>query len=942
MKFKNSLYLPWDVLSKLPSQGDFFSYPLRLKCISILLLFAASFSAIGQTHDLKKIIRIHQSSPDIQEKLDSFFLIHRDKMPADSLADCFHEIGYRLYFKKWTKTRQEEDLNQAISFTTKSIDLKKEQRDVDTLSLQKSLSNIGTYQRYGDYILDAITTYNHLIELDVRNRKTYNSYLYLSSNYAQIGDYYRSVDVLKRGIPIIKSDQSASDILSRAYYNLADRYSSLDYVKHSEEISKYLELSSTSAAKSKMRPQEQYDLINKANHLNGNRLLKNSKFKEAVNHLNKTLNRFDQGDSTHLAIAHNSLGLAHLKLGELDSSFYHLKKSTLLLPSYSAPLENLGDYYIQKKEFEKGLKSYHQAIIINLSTNNDISYLDLPTLEQLKLVQNKDHVLSHLIQKANAWSSFYQFKSDPAYLEHGLATFQLADQLIDEIRFQSFEEQSKLFWQDKGNSLYIRAVSLCHKLDKPKMAYYFMEKNKALLLLGDATSKNAKNQSKLPLDLIANEFGLKRRIHLLQNSYAYHSTNSDAVRQKIILSKNRLKNFQDSIYAKYPEYARAARRINILTYEKFKEEHVSNNNVIAHYISGDTLGFGLIHIQGKSMLFEIEDFSRFVKMLNNHLVQLRSPLKDHNEFSIFLNRSSQIFESLFPGDMMPLLENKRLTIIPDNNIQQLPFETLISDLGSKTYLLENSDIGYQYSISYHTMNEAIKRDPGKGFLGIAPITFDELGLPSLSHSNEEIIEINKIYGGKVFTKEIANKQSFLSNLANYKIIHLSTHASSGDDNAPWIAFHDQKLYLDELYGTNNQSEMVVLSACNTSIGEYKKGEGAMSLARGFFYSGANSVLATLWATNDKSSKNIMIDFYNQLDSGKNKSTALREAKLNYLKSNHGSALSPYYWASSVIIGNNNTVSVKNGWTINMGIAILILIAILSIFFWMKRKKKLEE
>ena len=106
---------------------------------------------------------------------------------------------------------------------------------------------------------------------------------------------------------------------------------------------------------------------------------------------------------------------------------------------------------------------------------------------------------------------------------------------------------------------------------------------------------------------------------------------------------------------------------------------------------------------------------------------------------------------------------------------------------------------------------------------------------------------------------------------NYKIIHLSTHANANDSISPWIAFKNEKLYLNELYTTKNQAELVVLNACNSSIGQLNNGEGVFSLARGFFYSGANSVISSLWNVNDKSNAEITLSFYQHLKKGKSKS-----------------------------------------------------------------------
>ena len=87
----------------------------------------------------------------------------------------------------------------------------------------------------------------------------------------------------------------------------------------------------------------------------------------------------------------------------------------------------------------------------------------------------------------------------------------------------------------------------------------------------------------------------------------------------------------------------------------------------------------------------------------------------------------------------------------------------------------------------------------------------------------------------------------------------------------------------------------------------------MSLARGFFYSGAQSVVATLWNIDDQSTTEIMTQFYKNLREGSSKSRALHLAKLSYLENHSLSEISPHYWASFVLLGENDTISSKRSY-----------------------------
>ena len=86
----------------------------------------------------------------------------------------------------------------------------------------------------------------------------------------------------------------------------------------------------------------------------------------------------------------------------------------------------------------------------------------------------------------------------------------------------------------------------------------------------------------------------------------------------------------------------------------------------------------------------------------------------------------------------------------------------------------------------------------------------------------------------------------------------------------------------------------------------------MSLARGFFYSGANSVVSSLWPITDKGGRDIMQEFYRNLSKGDTKSAALRKAKLDYLQNTEVPELKhPYYWAGFVVLGDNAPLSGGN-------------------------------
>ena len=251
---------------------------------------------------------------------------------------------------------------------------------------------------------------------------------------------------------------------------------------------------------------------------------------------------------------------------------------------------------------------------------------------------------------------------------------------------------------------------------------------------------------------------------------------------------------------------------------------------------------------------------------------------------------------------------QQLLIIPDDFLSYIPFDVLLhrSPEGmNKVLELDAAYLVQKYSVNYHysanlllnkrQLPAQLKRQV---FAGFAPI-FDSPKLAdntndracatsqlySLSCNDTEVETIQRLLKGDAFLHNTSSKSTFLDKISNYQIIHLATHACV-DDVDPMLSkiyFTDDHLSSYDLYNLELNADLAVLSACNTGSGKLVKGEGVLSLARGFIHAGCPSVLMSLWSVDDCATSDIMHDFYLQLIEGKNKAEALRLAKVKYLK-----------------------------------------------------------
>jgi CHAT domain-containing protein len=128
----------------------------------------------------------------------------------------------------------------------------------------------------------------------------------------------------------------------------------------------------------------------------------------------------------------------------------------------------------------------------------------------------------------------------------------------------------------------------------------------------------------------------------------------------------------------------------------------------------------------------------------------------------------------------------------------------------------------------------------------------------------------------------------------------------------------------------------VLSSCNTGSGFLFSGEGILSLARGFIYSGSQSVVMSMWEIEDRSGTEIVKKFYENLKKGYRKSASLRKARIDFLKNSDQLRSHPYFWSALIVYGNNAPLYYTR--YIVTGLVLLGALIIISIILYFRNRK----
>jgi CHAT domain-containing protein len=288
--------------------------------------------------------------------------------------------------------------------------------------------------------------------------------------------------------------------------------------------------------------------------------------------------------------------------------------------------------------------------------------------------------------------------------------------------------------------------------------------------------------------------------------------------------------------------------------------------------------------------------------------------------------------ALYKTLIAPALEHipgniKNLLIVPDGSLAYLPFDMLRKDNGK-----DSPDLGETYRISLSpsvsvSVQASQRRDPdGEPFLGFGGALYNgyygsfEDGKPMfwepLNSSALEVTTIQnrfaqnpRIFTGREASEARIKAMSADGSLAAYPIIHFACHgyfnprepAMSGIllseiSGQMGESGEDGNLSIEEVMLLGLNARMVLLSACDTALGEIKRGDGMVGFTRSFMTAGARNVGVSLWKIDDHATASFMTRLYRYV---KDAGMSFREAYYQTRKAFREDRMyaHPYYWAA---------------------------------------------
>ena len=767
------------------------------------------------------------------------------------------------------------------------------------------------------------TQYPHVNEVE----RLYNTLGVIA--YAT-GNYNLSISYYEKAISIIADYKSYDKTLLITYKNnLASAYRKLK--RYEEALKAYQQLLSYHTEEDKLR------------HNIGAVYLAMGNGKMAIAYLKKV----SYNDQRKL----NDLGRAYYLDRDYTNAIFYLLESVKLNhgrknSDFGITEKYLGDVALQQNQVRKAL-TYYQYAIQNLSLdfNSDNIYVNP---DSFNTVFNTGELMDALLAKADAFKLLYKSSKNINDLMQSLQTFRAFYKLADQIEQFYQNDEARLLISDRKYAVHQAPIAICLTLFKLtnsrkyiEQAFYLDEENKANTLSLYLQEARLKAKSSVPKQLINLETTLKEQVTNLTLKAAAETDNIklNGLKKRINDYALELANVQQKINS-----AESFKKHNLssanLSVKAFMETVPSQAAVLSYHV-GDSGVLCFIITHNKFDFFYRNTGPQFSETLKQ--LYRQSQLREGNT-NKQVNAMGQTLYSQLVAPAEPMINGKDdLMIIPDDELNYLPFELLVNKNGDK--LLTSYSITYNYSCTILQNNAVNYVDAHTSQLGMAP--FDNQLPPSNTSTNEWVqlpaskTEMQSLKG-EVLLGNAATKQKFLLTASNFNIIHLATHAYANDHNPnqSFIAFYpthpgsalDYKLYQPEIYNLKlDRTRLIVLSACESGVGELIKGEGLMSLSRAFSYAGCNNIITSMWKADDVSTAYISGRFHHYLQKGFDIATALKKAKIDYLDDDNisPSKKTPGYWAHLRLIGEFNQQTSFPFWLIYLAFAMLLLFILIK-------------
>jgi len=454
----------------------------------------------------------------------------------------------------------------------------------------------------------------------------------------------------------------------------------------------------------------------------------------------------------------------------------------------------------------------------------------------------------------------------------------------ERVRHHLLNESNKIAFSSSRTKLYSTIIHDLMLLKEFEVAFDYVEQAKARALIDLLASKEKTSGA----SALAQANNMAQQLDVLKNNVIEIAANSPKHTRNIQALESKL----EKVLNETPEVASLI-SVQTSTLSEIQSMLGVGEALVEYFYFNNDLYIYLIKpaymtsykVSAKGLKQEVKKFRAAIELEGNE----------------WIKPSESLYLRLIAPLRAAINDVENLIIVPHGVMHYIPFNALQAPDGNP--LIKHFTLRTLPSASVLAYSK-IGEVESKGLLafGNPDLKNKDYDLPG---ALQEVKSIGELWGNsKIITRKNAT-ETLLKNISSaYRFIHLATHGefmTKTPMNSRMLlasdSANDGNLTVSEIYELQLNAELVVLSACQTSLGDVTDGDDVIGLTRGFLYAGARSVIGSLWAVPDDSTQFLMVQLYKnyKLMNGRE---ALQKAQIaTREKYKH-----PYYWAAFQMTG----------------------------------------
>ncbi len=632
----------------------------------------------------------------------------------------------------------------------------------------------------------------------------------------------------------------------------------------------------------------------------------------------------------------------------------------------SLTYQMVATWFKRNNENDSALYYYQKSMM-----EPSAEFLKTPTID-LEFGANSK-LAYNLAGKAEVLKKIGKTNKSSEFIASAISHYKLYSEVYNRLLWSRESEAEKLDFVNSSKEFYDQAVEasyLLYEISGTGLAdiWFFIERSKSAVLMHQAQEARAEIEKSADLKLISEKRKLQGELKQLSELSRQPRSNLDSIRNELF----NLNIAIDSVEM-LMGVMRDPKDINkdIITYQDvLKSDFIGNGGCLLQTYTADSMVY--IFTATKSGVSISRLSHGDYDLIRSYVKNLKKVLSDGlvsvgrlKQFKEFIKSSAGLYETL----LKKICEEKvsRVVVIPDGFLAGIPFEVLISTPPSDTekvnyrdllYIIKKKEIAYGYSASWYFSSSRFREYSDESSGKMLAFAYSKANdqtpksqFEALPGSELEIKAIKAAWGEgfNSFAGSQATEANFKSSVSGHECIHIATHnyVDEGNSLNSGLVFRtsgveDGILHLYEIYQLVSNAKLVVLSACESGLGDYYTGEGYLSAGRAFAQQGTALVISSLWKTSDNHSRSLMTNFYSKIATGYKASRALHQSKLDFIYLNDEYGAHPSNWGSYLMFGNgNNTFAAStnksDGTAIWMVITLLFFMLIIMLIWYLRGK-----